>query len=1010
MNEQLLKSIIRLYVLLAGTDGLLDAEKARIEEFLSQHLSATSIGGFLNLLEETVQELEGIGKDEEWQLTEIQSICSIVNREFRLSQKYFLYLELLELSAIDGQISKGEALILTNLPKQLHLDPAEVKMLRTFALATKEKELDSKCILLISNSFELEFTTAITWHLPDLQGLVAVLKLPSIESYFVRYLGTDETLLNGRILQSTMSLVWAPGVTLRQGRLHPVFFTDIRERFSTPIDKPPISFEAKDISFRFPSGKTGLHTLNLAERGGRMIAIMGASGGGKSTLFNVLNGNEKPDTGKVLINGLDLHRQSKKLEGIIGYIPQDDLLNEHLTVFQNLYYAAKFSFAQWPEQKVVDAVVRTLSSLGLLETRDTIVGSPLRKTISGGQRKRLNIGMELIRQPSILFVDEPTSGLSSRDSMRTMELLKDLTLHGKLVFVIIHQPSPDIYKMFDKLVVLDMGGYLIYYGNGLEAIPYFRVAANLPVNQDYNALTSPDEIFDIVEAKVLNESGEELEERRLSPQDWNRIYLEKSKPNPVDVVKKPVQVVFHPPSFFKQAWLYLRRDATAKLHDSQYLLINLLEAPVLALLLAVIVRFAPIRGFAQMPYRFFQNENIPAFFFMSVIVALFMGLSVSAEEILRDRLLLKREKFLHLSRDSYLVAKILLLFLLSAFHTLSFVLISDFVLEVNEIGFEYWLALFSTACCANLMGLILSDTFKNAVTVYVLIPLLLIPQLVLGGVVIRFDRINPAFGNSSRVPLLGDVMISRWAYEAIMVAQFKNNNFQKHVFPVNQKLADYQYRRLYLLPTLSSLLQELRYADTSQKNNPDLVQKQKLLYTEFRKEAAGFNIDMTTLESIRKTIPIDQKNGEILKKHLDKFREYYNRTYKEMERELERELESPMPNSLIPDTSVLKLKQLAEISENERTNEILRNQILLERILVSPLGIVRKTDPIYQNPEPRHALDIRAHFYAPFKHFMGYLFPTETFNLVIIWLMSSFMIVALRFRWFRKIMVMKRSG
>ncbi len=119
-------------------------------------------------------------------------------------------------------------------------------------------------------------------------------------------------------------------------------------------------------------------------------------------------------------------------------------------------------------------MVDLLNSIGLYEAKDLKVGSPLEKTISGGQRKRLNIALELIREPSVLFVDEPTSGLSSRDSENIMDLLKELALKGKVIFVVIHQPSSDIFKMFDKLLILDLGGRPIYYGNPVDGVLYFK--------------------------------------------------------------------------------------------------------------------------------------------------------------------------------------------------------------------------------------------------------------------------------------------------------------------------------------------------------------------------------------------------------------------------------------------------------------------------------------------------------------------------------------------------------
>src|SRR6185295_13318604 len=181
---------------------------------------------------------------------------------------------------------------------------------------------------------------------------------------------------------------------------------------------------------RFKNGHLGLHSFTFSVSSGNLVAVMGGSGAGKSTLLNVLNGSESPSKGHVHINGINLHVDKEKSEGLIGNIPQDDLLIEDLTVYQNLFYNAKLCFGNLDDSEINKRVEITLDSLGLTETKHFRVGNVLNKTISGGQRKRLNIALELIREPSILFVDEPTSGLSSRDAENVMDLLKQLSSIG----------------------------------------------------------------------------------------------------------------------------------------------------------------------------------------------------------------------------------------------------------------------------------------------------------------------------------------------------------------------------------------------------------------------------------------------------------------------------------------------------------------------------------------------------------------------------------------------------
>lgn len=1002
MNERLLRSILQLYALLAGSDGLLDSEKSRISSLLSNHISGKSLAAHLARLEAWAQESVQQTGNFAWMEDRIQAICLSVNKELLLTQKFYLYLELLELSGVDGVVSESEKQILESIPRNLHLPAEEVKTLEQFAAGTQEADFLHPHMLRIHGGGLSGDVKAPQLLHKGFEGLVVVLKLPSVDDYFVRVLDHTETYLNGQLLQPGISRIWAPGTTLRQTLSEPLYFQFVQERLARPLEKPEIFFEARNISLRFRDGKIGLHKTSLAESGGRLVAIMGGSGCGKSTLFNVLNGNEKPDTGTVRINGIDIHRQGSLLEGVVGYVPQDDLLNERLSVFQNLAFAARFSFGDSTETEIRQLCQKTLHALGLLEVKDKEVGSPAKKTISGGQRKRLNIGMELIREPSVLFVDEPTSGLSSSDSLRTMELLKNLTLNGKLVFVIIHQPSAQIFRMFDRLLVLDQGGRSIYYGNPLDAVPYFRQEAGLPPVLHSDQAANAAEIFDIVESKLVSDLGLPSDERKFSPQDWYERFQSRKPESDSEPVRKELPHKSHPPGFWRQISLFFQRDLLSKLHDQQYLLINLLEAPFLALLLAIVVRYAPTEDFIDKPYLFSSNENIPAYFFMSVIVALFMGLSVSAEEIIRDRLLLKREKFLHLSRDGYLIAKILMLFGLSALHTLAFVAISDFVLEVNDIGTEFWGVLFSVSCCANLLGLVLSDTFKNAVVVYILIPLLLIPQLVLGGVVIRYDRLNPVFGEPGRVPLVGETMVSRWAYEALMVAQFKNNPFQQVLFEVEAKKEGFDYKRSVYLPELERLLSEVREAslDASHPQRLHLPIKRHLLYGELCQESARFQQGAGTWELLKGSRALSEPAFQTMQHKLKEYRHWYNLQFQKSQQELDAIFRKYEDKKLGSN----RLLEIRPYAENVQVNRILADDMGFQpKVEIARDGIYRKVKPVFHFPEPKGWLDFRTHFFAPVKFFAGRFFPTEHFNIAVIWFFTFLTAIALKFRLLRRL-------
>ena len=491
-------------------------------------------------------------------------------------------------------------------------------------------------------------------------------------------------------------------------------------------------------------------------------------------------------------------------------MPQDDLLIEELTVYQNLWYTAKFCFEGMSDEDLDRRVMKTLKDLGLDAAKDLKVGSPIHKFISGGQRKRLNIALELIREPAVLFLDEPTSGLSSADTEKVINLLKEQTLKGKLIVVNIHQPSSDVYKLFDRLWLLDKGGYPVYDGNPIDAVTYFKEAANYADAETSACPTcgnvNPEIVLNIIDEKALNSSGELSDERKTTPQEWHELYLKVQAKKGVE----PVAVSAVPPSdqkkpgALKQFGIFLGRTIRTKITNTQYMAIALLQAPLLALVCGYLTRFAPPEGYSVM-----NNKNLVSYFFMAVIVATFTGMSGSAEEIFKDRALLKRERFLHLSYGSYIWSKIVFMGALSLVQTLLFILVGNTMMGIQGLFTTWWLILFVTAFLANLTGLLLSQCLSSIVAIYISIPMLLIPQILLCGLVVSFSDLTPK-STTGNVPLVGNLIPSRWAYEALAVSSFTDNAYEKEFFEVDRQKYENQFYNMGYLYELQSQLQTLR--------------------------------------------------------------------------------------------------------------------------------------------------------------------------------------------------------
>jgi ABC transport system ATP-binding/permease protein len=987
MSESLLKAILRLFALVAHEDTVTHQERDQIKSFLEDHLSGATVDSYLRFFDQTIRELPPNSNDHQQLLTRASQICREVSPNLTQKQKSVILLELITIVQADGVISDKEESLLQQIGQEFKISKEQIGLIERFLMAKSEEDIDDENILLISAA-ERKKGKSPYIHRHHLKGFMEVLFLEDVELYFLKYNGMSGVYLNGVPLKSGKVNVLAVGSLIRSEKGdEPVYYGDILSAFKRYGEFPRLSFEARKISYKFKNGRLGLRDVSLAEESGNLIALMGASGAGKSTLLHVLNGSEKPSSGVVLINDIDIHKEPEKMEGVIGFVPQDDLLIEDLTVYQNLYYAAKLCFNHKSEEDIHTLVMHVLEDLGLAEIKDLKVGSPLKKTISGGQRKRLNIGLELLREPAVLFCDEPTSGLSSRDSENIIDLLKELSLKGKLVFAVIHQPSSDIFKMFDRLLILDTGGFQIYYGNPVSAIGYFKKSIDL-VNSEQGEChecgnVNPEQIFNIIETKVINEFGNFTNERKIPAEKWNEVFKKEHKAPSITTATNVPHSTLNIPPRLKQTHLFSLRDIQAKIHNTQYLVINLLEAPVLAFILAFIVRYYNVDDKLLSGYIFGKNLNMPAYFFMSVIVALFMGLTVSAEEIIRDRKILKREAFLHLSRASYLMSKISILFMMSAIQTFLFVLVGNSILEIQGTFFQHWFILFTASCFANLLGLNISSAFNSAVTIYILIPLLLIPQLILSGVVVKFDKLNPVIGNTATVPFVGDLMASRWAFEASMVTQFKDNDFEREFYRLDKAMADADFKKVYLFPELETRLQYClnNHQSTDREIREKVLTDLEVIRNEVSRLCEEMEQTLPALGSLRPEKFSQQVYNDILA-YLDSLKKFYMHRYNEADKRKE---------NMIADRTKDDAREFTLYREryhNDAIADLVKNVSETHRIIEQDGRLIQKIYPIYKDPDPDHPIDFDAQFYMPAKHFLRRDIDTFFFNTGVIWSMT----------------------
>jgi len=536
----------------------------------------------------------------------------------------------------------------------------------------------------------------------------------------------------------------------------------------------------------------------------------------------------------VLLNDQPLYENLHALKRYVTYIPQEDAFDEHLTIGENLSFAAAVRAPHLSRRDRTRRLEGKLIELGLSERRDAVVGSPVKKTLSGGERKRLNIGLDMIGSADVYLFDEPTSGLSSKDSEHVIEIIRGMA-HNKIIIVTIHQPSSKIFEMFHKVILLDKGGRLVFFGTPSDTLRYFAEAEHQhQFGADLGACPAcgtarPEFIFDVLETPLRDVSGDVIYEennrgqltpaRRYSPEFWRDKYeahrlvqdvkqvsLRKDPMPALPVApaeKRRIPLRWH--DEWTQLRTLLRRAFISKMRNRGNLAITIGVSPLLALMIGTILRYSDTGT-----YDFASAYHIPTFLFLSLIVAMFLGLTNSADDIIRDRAVLQRERNLDVRLGYYVLSKTLSLAVFALAQCVLFVLIANFILEIRGM---FWVDLgimFMTAMGGVALGLVVSSLVSDPKTASNIVPLVLIPQIIMGGALIKYEDMNrnlalvyalthwfnehptqeqsKKMDSKLKVPFVCQFIAMRWSYEEMIVAQAKLNPLTRRQERVNTEI------------------------------------------------------------------------------------------------------------------------------------------------------------------------------------------------------------------------------
>ena len=489
------------------------------------------------------------------------------------------------------------------------------------------------------------------------------------------------------------------------------------------------------------------------------VAVVGVSGAGKSTLVNALSGFRPADSGAVLLNGVDFYENLESMRESLGYVPQDDIIHRELTVYQALHYAALLRLPEDMAAAEIDnRIEQVLQELQLVERRNLPV-----TRLSGGQRKRVSIGVELLTQPRLFYLDEPTSGLDPGLEGEMMRLFRRLSDHGHTLIVITHATTN--IHLCDQLVFLARGGALAYYGPPRDALAYFGVSD-----------------FPDIYAQIEAVEPEVWERRYRESELYRRLVRERLAQVPPSVVPEATRPALQqvvsggaaPPrqpaparkesnrsggrrtDQMRQFFILVSRYFEIVWRDRRNLVLMLMQAPVISALLAIVFDpdiFDVVNG------NYVQARTL---LFLMVCCSIWFGTSNAAREICKERAIYRRERSANLKIVPYVFSKVAVLFLLCVVQSAAMVAIIRGRITLPNLGpvllEKMFLILLLSSVGGLAMGLLLSSLVSNPDKAGSLVPIILIPQLVLAGALI------PLKGLAQDVSY---VMLSKWGYEML---------------------------------------------------------------------------------------------------------------------------------------------------------------------------------------------------------------------------------------------------
>jgi ABC transport system ATP-binding/permease protein len=917
MTRKQTESILKLFAITAHS-GFSKAYLDAVKTFLEETLAEEYINEYLQLFEQLLKNHESASSLKKISLNSVKLIryCSEIAKEIDKEDKIYVFTALINFIGIKQNLSIEQYDFIYLVADELEIDRSNAENIIYFSKDTTEK-IDQKYLAHFQHYGQQKFSVLKT------TGRHLLIRTNSPDIYF-----------NSQKCRSDYIYCADYDTVIKSGSLRQFSYSDLNNLFGTSDGSNSYKLNVKDLSVKIKD-KTILHPVNFTAKSGELVAIIGKSGSGKTSLLSSLAGI-RAASGEFFISD----REKNNYIPESSFVNQDNIFINSFSVEEHL--SDRLKFLQIPSQLHEEKISQTLEYTELAEHRHKIASDNNGKTsqLSGGQQKRLNIALSLLQNPELILMDEPSSGLSSAEAYRLFSLLKSLALKNKIVICSVHQPDISIFNMFDKVIVLSPDGRNEFTGKPHEAAEYFK---NIDQRVDKQSIYSTDYKPGII-LEIL-EKHQKLEYNSSKDQSPDYVAEDLTEYTSGKTNKRKSQTK---QNFLFSLGSYLQREWRGLIKSPIKTTAFLLIPALLAVIITSISRYS-----SGEEYSYFLNPNIPALIIMILTTAFFVGIISTGHEFIEMRKFIAYENRIIDKRFAYVNSKLIKAFILSILQSAIISIITVYIAEFSSHLFNFFLFVWTMCFIGAISGLLLSSWLSSISIVYLIVPLLVIPQMLFSGALIEFRHFNKLIANERKVPFIASFVPLRWSAEAVMIDLYKNNKYEKDLFITNIHLHEAAYYLNFFIPTVEEIL-------VSEK-----LRANKIIKTESSKNL-NFPYILNNPEQClekAKHIFIALRDKALLER--DKI---FENMYK--------------PNSLRNKYS------------NQALNDILLSNYRKEKYILKDNEIIRDYALIYKMPDINTC---RNHFFSPLKIVFNRFTNSIMYNLIVLSIFISLLITSLYF-------------